>query len=99
MNPVLQEAIEMLTPKVSGILEGRVRLIIKGEGALLLTREGASVDADTDAAVDVTMTASEAVFRGIFSGDTNPVVAAMTGRLKLNGSMARALKVGEIMTS
>ena len=52
---------------------------------------------DDDA--DVTLIASEDVFRDILSGDQNPEMAFLSGKLKADGSSTRALKVSEILTS
>ncbi|MEW6262297.1 MAG: SCP2 sterol-binding domain-containing protein [Thermodesulfobacteriota bacterium] len=42
--------------------------------------------------VDYTMTAPYEVYYRIFKGDLNPVVAMTTGKAKLKGSMAKALR-------
>jgi len=45
----------------------------------------------------VALIASDAVFRAILSGDQNPVMAVMGGKLKVEGSAQRALKVSGIL--
>ena len=62
----------------------------------MLDDAGARVG-DDDA--DVTLIASEQVFRNILSGEQNPAMAFMTGKLKVVGSSTRALKVSDILTS
>ena len=46
----------------------------------------------------MTLSASEAVFRAIMEGSQNPVMAVMSGKLKVDGSATRALKIGQILT-
>ncbi len=95
MNDVVQAYIENLTPKVRGILKGSAKLVITGEGTVLLDDTGARAG---DAPTDVTLLASDAVFRDILSGDQNPVTAFMSRKLKVEGSVQRALKVSAILT-
>lgn len=96
MSTIVQEFIETLGPKVSGVLRGSAKLVIADEGSLMLDDTGARAG-DEDA--DVTLIASEEVFRNILAGDQNPAMAFMTGKLKVDGSSTRALKVSEILTS
>ena len=96
MSTVVQEFIDNLSPKVSGALQGTAKLVITDEGSIMLDDTGARAG-DDDA--DVTLIASEDVFRNILSGDQNPAMAFMTGKLKVDGSSTRALKVLEILTS
>ena len=96
MSAVVQEFIENLSPKVTGILHGTAKLVITDEGSLMLDDTGARIG-DDDA--DVTLIASEEVFRNILAGDQNPAMAFMTGKLKVEGSSTRALKVSEILTA
>lgn len=96
MSAIIQEFIENLSPKVAGTLQGTAKLVITDEGSLMLDDAGARVG-DDDA--DVTLIASEQVFRNILSGEQNPAMAFMTGKLKVVGSSTRALKVSDILTS
>jgi putative sterol carrier protein len=96
MSTIVQEFIDNLSPKVSGTLQGTAKLVITDEGSIMLDDTGARAG-DDDA--DVTLIASEEVFRNILSGDQNPAMAFMTGKLKVEGSSTRALKVSEILTT
>lgn len=96
MSPIVQEFITNLSPKVTGILQGTAKLVITDEGSIILDNTGA-VAGDDDA--DVTLIATEDVFRNILSGHQNPAMAFMTGKLKVEGSSTRALKVSEILTT
>lgn len=99
MSVVLEELITLLGPRVAGQLQGTAKLVVKDEGAVILDSDGARAGdghADGEEA-DVTLAASEQVFRAILSGDQNPATAYMTGKLKVDGSLQRALKVSAIL--
>lgn len=95
MSDVIQAYIDNLQPKVAGILKGTAKLVIADEGTVMLNDTGARAG---DEEADVTLIASDAVFRDILSGDQNPVMAFMSGKLKVDGSTTRALKVSSILT-
>ncbi len=95
MNTVVAQFIENLSPKVKDTLHGTAKLVIKDEGSVMLDNTGARAG-DDDA--DVTLIAPEAVFRAILDGSQNPAMAFMSGKLKVDGSSMRALKVSEILT-
>jgi putative sterol carrier protein len=96
MQTVLEEFVTTLHPKALGQIKGTAKLVITDQGSVMLTPEGASAG-DGDA--DVTLKASEAVFRAILDGSQNPITAVMSGKLKVDGNQMRALKVSEILTS
>jgi len=45
---------------------------------------------------DATITASDATFEKIASGDLNPTTAYMTGKLKLKGDLGAAMKLQKL---
>jgi putative sterol carrier protein len=45
---------------------------------------------------DVTIRASEEIFRAIASGEQNPTTAYMTGKLKIDGDMGAAMKLQKL---
>ena len=96
MSDVVQEYVENLAPKVRGTIRGRAKLVIDGEGSVMLDEGGAWAG---DEPADVTLMAGDKVFRGILAGDTNPVMAFMSGKLKVDGNAQRALKVSSILTA
>ena len=51
-----------------------------------------TINGDDDA--DVTMSADTDTFRAILDGDLNPTSAFMTGRLKIDGDMGAAMRLG-----
>ncbi|KAA0912225.1 SCP2 sterol-binding domain-containing protein [Aquicoccus porphyridii] len=95
MSDILQDFTEVLAPRVRGVLKGTAKLILEGEGSIMMDADGARVG---DGVADVTLEAKEAVFRAIMEGSQNPVMAYMTGKLKVEGNPQRALKVSAILT-
>ena len=96
MTTHLDALTALLHEKAKGAIKGTAKLVITDQGSVILSEDGA-VQSDADA--DVTLKASEAVFRAILNGDQNPITAVMTGKLKVDGNQMRALKVSEILTA
>jgi putative sterol carrier protein len=95
MSEIIEKGIEALKEKLSGqTLASSVKFVVKGEGAIRI--DGDSVTAD-DSDADVTLTADADTFRGILEGDVNPTTAYMMGRLKLDGDMGVAMKLGALL--
>lgn len=95
MASILNEFIEELAPRVKGILQGSAKLVVTGEGTVMMDADGARAG---DGEADVILSATEQVFRAIMAGTQNPVMAYMSGKLKVDGSTQRALKVSAILT-
>ncbi|MEM9585365.1 MAG: SCP2 sterol-binding domain-containing protein [Pseudomonadota bacterium] len=95
MPQIVEEFVTLLSPKAKGRVKGSAKLIIADHGTVLLTETGATA---SDAPADVTLKATEATFRAILDGTQNPVMAVMTGKLKVDGNQMRALKVSDILT-
>jgi putative sterol carrier protein len=96
MSNVIDAAVDAISAKLGGGFDGSAKFVIEGEGAVLV--DGAGVRAATeDDAADVTMTASTDTFQDILSGDLNPASAFMSGKLKLEGDMGTAMKLGSAL--
>ena len=50
-----------------------------------------------DETADVTLTASRETFEGIMDGSVNPTMAFMTGKLKVDGDMGAAMRLGSAL--
>ena len=94
MSDILNAAVTALNEKLSGGFDGSVKFEIAGEGCVRVDESGASID-DSDA--DCTLKADVDTFQGIMSGDTNPTAAFMTGKLKVEGDMGAAMKLGALL--
>ena len=94
MSNVIDAAVVALNEKLGGFNDGTAKFVIKDEGAIMVDAGGARAG-DDDA--DVTLTASRETFEGLLSGDVNPTMAFMTGKLKVDGSMPTAMKLGALL--
>lgn len=96
MPSIIEEFVATLHPKARGAIKGTAKLVIGDHGAVMLTEDGATAGDDT---ADVTLKASAETFRAILSGTQNPIMAVMSGKLKVDGNQMRALKVSDILTA
>jgi putative sterol carrier protein len=94
MSEMIDAAVKALSAKFSGGFDGVAKFVIPGEGAIMLDATGVRAG---DEEADVTLTAEADVFRSILDGDTNPTMAFMTGKLKVDGSMGLAMKLGSAL--
>lgn len=94
---VIDAAVAAISQRISGGFDGSAKFMIEGEGALII--DGAGVrKADDGEEADVTMTADADTFQEILSGDVNPTSAFMSGKLKLDGDMGTAMKLGTVLS-
>lgn len=94
MSEMIDAAVKALSAKLSGGFDGVAKFVIEGEGAIMLDASGVRAG---DEEADVTLTADADVFRSILDGATNPTMAFMTGKLKVDGSMGMAMKLGAVL--
>lgn len=96
MSGLIDTAVERLKARVSdpGELPGRVKFVLTGEGAIMLDEAGVRA-ADEEA--DVTLTASAEVFQALLEGGLSPMSAYMSGKLKVEGQVALAMKLGAVL--
>ncbi|MCC5988020.1 MAG: SCP2 sterol-binding domain-containing protein [Pararhodobacter sp.] len=95
MSDVIEKAVEALNEKLGGDgFDGNAKFVIEGEGEIVLDSEGARIgDDDTD----VVLTASVETFQGMLDGEVNPTMAFMSGKLKIDGNMATAMKLASVL--
>lgn len=93
-NAIIDAAVAALSDKMAGAdFDGSAKFEIEGEGAVMVDANGVREAADGETA-DVTMSADADVFQEIMAGDLNPTAAFMSGKLKLDGDMGTAMKLG-----
>lgn len=97
MTDVIQAAVSAISEKLGGGFDGSAKFVIEGEGAVIVDGAGVRAATDDDAA-DVTMTAEADTFQEILAGELNPTSAFMSGRLKLDGDMGTAMKLGSALS-
>ena len=94
MSEMIDAAVQALNAKLSGGFDGVAKFVIPGEGAIMLDADGVRAG---DEEAEVTLTADADVFRAILEGDLNATSAFMQGKLKVDGSMGMAMKVGSVL--
>ncbi|SIP96072.1 SCP-2 sterol transfer family protein [Paracoccus thiocyanatus] len=94
MSKVIEGAVAALDEKAKGF-DGTAKFVIEGEGSVYIDENGARAGDDE---AEVTLTASRETFEGLLSGDVNPTTAFMTGKLRVDGSMGAAMKLGALLS-
>ena len=95
MSAIVTEAVDQLNAKMAGQdFDGTAKFVIDGEGAVMIDDSGARA-ADEDS--DVTLTSDAETFRAILNGEQNPTAAFMTGKLKVEGDMGKAMKLSALL--
>ena len=95
MSDMLDKAVAALQEKIGAGFDGSVKFEIENEGAIML--DGAGVRA-ADETADCTLSADADTFQAILSGDLNPTSAFMSGRLKVDGDMGTAMRLGSALS-
>ena len=96
MSNVIEAAVKALSEKFDGAsFDGSAKFCIADHGSIVI--DGAGVRASNED-TDVILSASAETFEGILSGDINPTTAFMTGRLKLDGDMGTAMRLGSALS-
>lgn len=98
MSEIVEAAVTALNRRLDGAgVDGVVRFVIEDEGALLIGADGATADGSGSDA-DCTLTASAETFEDLLAGDLDPTAAFMSGRLKVEGDMGLAMKLGTLLS-
>ena len=96
MSDVVAAAVEALNEKLGGNgFDGIAKFEIEDEGAIVIDESGARA---SDDAADVTLSASADTFQDILAGNLDATSAFMTGRLKLDGDMGLAMRLGSVLS-
>ena len=95
MSDIIEGAVKALNERLAGEgIDGAIKFEIEGEGTVRVDENGASAD---DGPADCTMFASSDTFREIMDGELNPTNAFMSGRLRIEGDMGLAMKLGSLL--
>lgn len=96
MSDVVAAAVDALNEKLGGNgFDGIAKFEIEDEGAIVIDEGGARACDDT---ADVTLSASADTFQDILAGNLDATSAFMTGRLKLDGDMGLAMRLGSVLS-
>ena len=93
MSEIITAAVAALSEKLPEGFDGTAKFSIDGEGAIIVDGSGVRAADDSDEA-DVTLSADADTFQEILSGELNPTSAFMGGRLRLDGDMGTAMRLG-----
>ena len=95
MSQVVQKAVDQMNAKLTGgELRKSVKFVIEDEGAFIVDADGARVSDDES---DLTVRASAETFQGMQDGSINTTAAYMTGKVKVEGDLGLAMKLGSIL--
>ena len=95
MSDIIDGAVRKLAAKLGDSFDGTARVEIDGEGSIMVDGDGVRAG-DGDA--DVTLGADADTFREMLDGDLNPTSAFMGGRLRIDGDMGLAMKLGAALS-
>ncbi|MDZ7905581.1 MAG: SCP2 sterol-binding domain-containing protein [Cypionkella sp.] len=91
MSDVIAKAVEALSKKMSGGFDGIAKFVVLDEGAIMMDASGVRAG---DEEADVTLTADADVFAAILAGEMGATGAYMSGKLKIDGSLPTAMRLG-----
>lgn len=95
MSDTVNAAVTALNEKMGGSgFDGTAKMTIEDEGSLIIDENGAHAG---DEEADVTLTASAETFEAIVAGDIDPTSAFMSGKLTIDGDMAAAMRLAQVL--
>lgn len=95
MSDNLQAAAEAVREKLAGAdFAGSVKFDVEGEGVVRI--DGGEVTLE-DGDADVTITASLDTLRDMFDGELSPTSAYMTGKIRIDGDMSKAMALSQLL--
>ena len=95
MSDVVTEAVAALTAKLDGAgFDGSAKFVIEGEGSIILDTAGVRVG---DEGADCILSADAKTFQSILAGDASATAAFMEGRLRIDGDMGVAMRLGKFL--
>lgn len=99
MGKELEAAAAALRERVGADpFDGVARFEIEDTGAILVSgREVSTGPEAAEGEADVTIMASLETFREVFEGGLSPATAFMMGRMRVEGDIGTALKLGQII--
>jgi putative sterol carrier protein len=95
MSKALQSAAKRLAEKFAGSgFDGAVKFEVEDEGVIHVADEVVSLE---DGEADVTISASLDTFKAIFGGEMSATMAYLTGRMRIEGNIGLAMKLGKVL--
>jgi putative sterol carrier protein len=98
MSRALERAAEKLGEKFAAAgYTGIVEFDVEDEGIITVEHGVVRVGNSEGGAPDVTISATLDTFRAIFDGEMSPTAAFMTGRMRVRGDMATAMRLSQVL--
>lgn len=95
MSDAFDKAVDRVRATVAGKpVEGSYKFVLEDEGTILIDNGTVTTE---DAEADVTVKASLETFRAMFDGELDPAAAFMSGQLEIQGDMAAAMRLAELV--
>lgn len=95
MTELIEKAVAKLAERMPDGFPNRAKFEIAGEGSIIVDPQGVRA---ADEPAEITLHADLATFRGMLEGRVNPMTAFMTGKLRVEGPMGLAMKLGKAMS-
>lgn len=95
MSETIDKVVEIMNGKIGGGFDGTAKFVIEDEGAVMLDGDGVRPG---DEPAEVVLTATLDVFRDMLEGDLHPTSAFMSGKLKVDGDMGKAMALAQVFT-
>lgn len=94
MSHVIETIITELSKKDCSDYDGSAKFAITDLGAVVMDRNGVRESSEE---TEVTLSATLETFRAIFEGRLHPMKAYMSGKLKLDGPMTKAMALAKVL--
>ena len=94
MSKTIDFIVAELSRKDFAIMDFSARFVIQDEGSVVMDATGVR---ESDESADVTLSASLQTFHALFEGRLNPATAFMTGKLKVDGAMGKAMGLARVL--
>ncbi|MFT6774048.1 MAG: putative sterol carrier protein [Paracoccaceae bacterium] len=95
MSEMLTAAADKLRAQMGGNeLDGSVKFDVEGLGAIRI--DGAEVSID-DGDADCVISADQETFEALVAGDLDPTMAFMSGKLRIEGDMSKAMQLSGVL--
>lgn len=94
MSKVIETAIAALAGRAGTGFDAVAKFVFLDEGAIMFDANGPHAG---DLPADVTLTATTEVFQALFAGELSAASAYMSGKLKVDGPIGLAMKLGQVL--
>lgn len=92
MSEAVEKIVKAMSDKLaaSGGVNHKIKFVLDEGSSIFIDEQGVRVGSDTDADAEVTVSAREKTLVGIFDGSINPMMAFMSGKVRMDGDLGLA---------